>query len=233
MSVASWQHFFKPEVRSSGLAFIKKGVVSVSQLSDTEIQSYVRASTSCKVTIKSPSVSSATINVDCSCPVSKKGHFCKHIWAALLVIEEKKPDFLDSKTQLEKISAEEMTPNNPIKTSIKVKSQAQLDSAAAFKAKQAEYRKAQYQKQKLNIKDKKLKAKKIDKQRDNLFPTDVEEALKYFAINGFSLRDNLTKENVSFAMKKLSKVFHPDVGGSHEEILELNRFSELLIKYSK
>ena len=229
MSVQSWEHFFKPEVRTSGLAFVKKGNVSVSQLSDTEIQSYVRASTSFKVIFKSLNVASNTVTVDCTCPVSKKGQFCKHIWAALLVIEEKKPDFLDSKTELEKKSEANFEPT----AKVKIQSQTQNDSQAAYKAKQADYRKEQYQKQKQRVKDQKLKAKNKDKEPTDLYPPSVEEALKFFSENGFSLRDDMTKESVSFAMKKLARVFHPDVGGSHAEILELNRFAEVLTKFSK
>lgn len=227
MSVQSWEHFFKPEVRSSGLAFVKKGNVSVSQLSDTEIQSYVRASTSFKVSLKSKSISSPIVMVSCTCPVSKKGQFCKHIWAALLVVEEKKPDFLDSKTELEKQTEADVA------SAPKLKTQSQNESQAAYKAKQADYRKEQYKLQKQKIKDRKLKLKNKDKEPENLFPPFVEEALKYFHENGFSLRDDMTKESISFAMKKLARVFHPDVGGSHEEILELNRFADILTKFSK
>ncbi|MFZ3231682.1 MAG: SWIM zinc finger family protein [Pseudobdellovibrio sp.] len=225
MSVQSWEHFFKPEVRNSGLAFVKKGSVSVSQLSDTEIQSYIRASTSFKVVFKSSSIESPIVTADCTCPLFKKGQFCKHIWAALLIIEEKKPDFLFSKTDLEKRTEANFEPSE------KSQSQKTNDSQTAFKAKQNDYRKEQYQKQKQRVKDQKTKAKNKNQNPTDLFPLPIEEALKYFADNGFSLRDNLTKETVSYAMKKLARVFHPDVGGSHEEILELNRYADLLTKF--
>lgn len=225
MAILSWEHFFKPEIRSSGRSFVTKGKVSLSQPSDTEIQAYIKASTSYKVTFKSPSVSSNTITVDCTCPQSKKGQFCKHIWATLLIVEEKKSDFLDSKTELQKKSqsAAEAAPKAKL-------SQKQIDSQAAYKLKQADYRKEQYQKQKKRLKD--IKAKKNAPEPD-LYPPTIEKALEYFLLNGFDLRNSMNKEAISFAMKKLARIFHPDVGGSHDEILELNKFSEVLTKFSK
>ncbi len=55
---------------------------------------------------------------------------------------------------------------------------------------------------------------------------------KYFSENGFELRNSMTKENVSQAMKKLSRIFHPDKGGTHEEFTELNKNAEILTKFS-
>ena len=227
MSVQSWENYFKPEVRSSGQAFVRQNKVTVSQLSDTEIQGYVRASSSFKVLFKSPSVESHVITADCSCPLSKKGQFCKHIWAALLVIEDKKPDFLDSKTEIEKKAyapAETTAQSKPVST-------VHSDSQAAYKQKQNDYRKEMYQKQKARLKAQKKKDKGIVE--DNSYPEPVEEALKYFVVNGFELRDTFTKEAVGMAKKELSRVFHPDVGGSHDEILELNKHAEVLSKFSK
>ena len=228
MSVQSWEHFFKPEVRSSGQLLLKKDKVSLSQPSDTEIQSYVRASPSFKVVFKSASVESETLTVNCSCPASTKGQFCKHIWAVLLMIEDKKPDFLESKTEIQMRSqaADEATVLEKPK-----QTEAQANSQAAYKLKQTDYRKQQYQKQKLRQKEKKNAGKK--KTYAPEFPPDVEEALKYFLDNGFPLRDSLTQEAVSLAKKKLARVFHPDIGGSHVEILDLNKFTDILIKYTK
>jgi len=226
MSVKIWEHFFKPEVRSSGRAFVTKGKVSQSRPSDTEIQTYVRASTSLKVTCKSESVESKTVTVDCTCPQLKKGQFCKHIWAALLMIEEENSDFLDSKTELEKKSLTALESTTKPKPS-----QTQMDSQAAYKLKQADYRKQQYQKQKQLAKDRKQAKKNIANSPE--FPPAVELALKFFLDNGFPLRESLSKESVGLANKKLARIFHPDVGGSHSEILELNKFAEILTKFAK
>ncbi len=209
----TFEHFFKPEVRSSGRSFITKDKVSLSQPSDTEIQSYVKASTAFKVTFKSPSVGSHELNVDCTCPQSKKGQFCKHIWAALVMINDKKSEFLLGKTELQK-------------------SLPQNDTQSAYKEKQADYRKLQYQKQKLRLKKMKMDKIKDLANPETQFPDFVEAALKYFSVNGFELRDNMTKDSVSFAMKKLARIFHPDMGGSHQEITELNRNADILTKFS-
>jgi hypothetical protein len=219
MSVNNWEHFFKSEVRASGRAFVTKGKVSLSQPSDTEIQSYVRASTSLKVSFKSDSVDSNTVKVDCTCSQSKKGQFCKHIWAALLLIEEKRPDFLESKTELQK--SFELTHETL----------AHAESKTAYKLKQADYQKQQYQKQKQRLKNQKQLKKKAPATPE--FPPTVELALKFFLDNGFPLRESLTKESVGIATRKLARVFHPDIGGSHSEILELNNFADILTKFLK
>lgn len=225
MSIDIWEHFFKSEVRSSGRALVIKGKLSLSQPSDLEIQTYVRASTSYKVSFKTVSMGCKTVTVDCTCTQSKKGQFCKHIWAALLTIEKEKPDFLESKTELEK----KLQPLfEPVKST---QSQGRANSHAAFKLKQNEYRKQQYQKQKQRVKEHKL-AKK-NNQESVEFPPAVEMALQYFLENGFPLRESLNKVSVGTAMKKLSRVFHPDVGGSHSEILELNKFTDILEKWVK
>mgnify|MGYP001576968981 CR=1 FL=1 len=213
MSIQAWDHFFKPEVRSHGRSFVSKGKVSLSRPSDTEIQTYVRASTSFKVTFKCDSIESKILTVDCTCPLSKKGQFCKHIWASLLTIDEKNSDFLLSKTELHKSS------------------QVREDSQTSYKSKQDDYRKQQYQKQKQRLKEQKQSKKKITNSEE--FPPAIETALKFFLDNGFALRESLTSEAVGLARKKLARVFHPDLGGSHSEILELNKFADVLTKFLK
>jgi hypothetical protein len=219
MSVHTWEHFFKPENRASGRALVAKGKVSLSQPSDTEIQAYIRASTTFKITFKSDSVESKTVRVSCTCPQSKKGQFCKHIWAAFLTINEKNPDFLESKTELEKGSEP------------KLESATKSKRSPAYKLKQSNYQKEQYQKQKQRLKDQK-QLKKLVRESPK-FPPPVEMALKFFLENGFPLRESMTKESVGFAIKKLARIFHPDIGGSHSEILELNKFAEILTKFLK
>ncbi len=210
MATLTWQHFFKPEIRAAGGLFVTKAKVTCSKLSDTEVQCYIRASASFKVILKSPSVASPSVFIDCGCPLSKKGQFCKHIWAALLVTEQKFPDFLDSKSELEKKSQPLVEP---------------------YKAKQADYRKAQYQKQKMRMKEN--KKSKLSPESELQFPVMIEKALKYFLENGFDLRHGFTIESVGLAKKKLSRVFHPDRGGTNDEIQELNKFSDILVQHSK
>jgi uncharacterized Zn finger protein len=207
-----FEPYFKPEVRRSGAGFVAQGKVSLSQPSDTEIQSYVKASSAFKVTFKSTSVESREMTADCTCPHSKKGQFCKHMWAALLVINEKKNDFLQGKTELSKASPT-------------------IDVQAPYREKQSDYRKLQYQKQKLRLNQIKLAKKNGPVIQDDSYPPFIEAALKYFSLNGFELRNSMTKESVSLAMKKLARVFHPDMGGTHEEFTELNRNMNVLLKF--
>ena len=214
MLISNWAPFFKPDVRVAGQSFVAKGKVTCSQLSDTEVQSYVRASTSFKVVLKCTAIGSPILLAECTCPLSKKGQFCKHVWASLLVAEDKFPDFLELKKQIEK--------------------KAQVFSEVPksdYKTKQADYRKEQYQKQKARVKDQK-KSKKSQSMAVE-YPAFIEQALNYFHQNGFELRDSICAETIGIAKKKLSRVFHPDKGGSHEEIQELNTHAEALTKYSQ
>ena len=238
MSTENWEHFFKPEVRTSGRRFYSEGSVSVSQPSDTEIQAYIRGSTPIKISLKSPSMASKLITADCTCPASKKGQLCKHIWATLLAVEEKKPEFFEDKEELQKrepLAAVEAEQTIKSKSTFKPQakrpaSEEQLEKQAAFKAKQADYRKAQYQKQKQRLKDKKPSKNKSHLQTVSL-PDEVEAAVTYFSENGFPLEAPFKTESVQISKKKLSRIFHPDIGGSHHEIVELNKHSENLIAY--
>lgn len=215
MSVNTWEHFFKPEVRASGRTLFAGGKISVSQPSDTEIIVYVRTAPGFKVTLKSTSVASNTINVDCNCPAARKNQFCKHIWAGLLATEQKNSDFFESKSEITKNEN-----NLDSKESIK---------KTAFKEKQAAYRKQQYQKQKQRQKN--YKDSKKTEQIEPKFPIEIEKALKYFAENGIELKASLSKEAVGSAKKKLARIFHPDVGGSHDEIVALNCCADILIHF--
>lgn len=229
MSVQIWEHFFKPEVRSSGRTLFSQGKTSVAQPSDTEVIVFIRVSSPLKVVLKSKSVSSNTLTVDCNCPAGKKGLFCKHIWAGLLATDQKNPDFFDSKTEIQKAEAvaKIAAAEKPKPTA---QSQAREAAQEAYKEKQTLYRKIQYQKQKLRQKQYKLKKEQAE---EVSFPRDVEKALQYFSQNGFELRDSLNLENVGMAKKKLARIFHPDLGGSHEEIQELNKYSDVLTNYTQ
>lgn len=213
MSVQNWEHYFKPEVRSSGRALFAQDKVSIAQPSDTEIIAYIRTSSPLKVSLKTKSISSDTVFADCNCPASKKDLFCKHIWAALLATEQKNPDFFEEKTDIEKATT--------------------TDKQSTYKDQQKEkqslYRKIQYQKQKLRMSDYKKKKKESSVQSE--FPRDVEKALNFFSQNGFELRESMNKEILATAKKKLARIFHPDHGGTHEEILELNRCSDILVRF--
>jgi hypothetical protein len=241
MSVQSWEHFFKPEVRSSGRSLFSQGKVSIQQPSDTEVVAFIRVSAPLKVSLKAKSINSKTLYADCNCPAGKKNLFCKHIWAALLATEEKNPDFFEDKTELEKM--ESILKSTTFKSQPTAQTKAYEEKQAAFKEKQTAYkeqqkekqslhRKIQYQKQKLRMNEFKNKKKGVTQNVEE-FPSDVEQALVFFSQNGFELRDSMTKEMISSAKKKLARIFHPDLGGSHSEILELNKCTDVLMGFVK
>jgi hypothetical protein len=220
-----WHPFFKPSVRSSGLRLLNENRVSLSQPSDTEIVAYVKASSGFKVTLKLASMASHTIIADCTCPAFKKEQFCKHIWAAFLKASDESPDFFENKNNVQL----KMSHLSGSKSEPKIQSAERLASQAAFKAKQDDYRKQQYQKQKARAQEFK-KARKAGPAPVSL-PANVEMALAYFTKNGFNFAESLDENAIYIARKKLSRIFHPDVGGSHQESLELNNNSDVLLKY--
>ncbi|MCC6137648.1 MAG: SWIM zinc finger family protein, partial [Bdellovibrionaceae bacterium] len=222
----TWEHFFKPEVRNSGRALAAKELVRLGRASDTELVSYVRSTSNIKVTFKSDSIDSSSISVTCTCPLGQKGQFCKHMWAVLSTIVEKNPDFLFNKTELSTPSGTTIASKEKPKIS-----QAHADKQEAYKLKQADYRKQQYQLQKQRLQSLKKSSKtKVPTKAE--FPEAVEAALHYFTENGFPLQNSMDEESISTARKKLARIFHPDRGGSHDEIVELNQHTDVLIKFS-
>lgn len=258
MSVESrWGQFFKPEVRQQGAGLVAKRRVLLAQSTDTMIRSYVKISSPIQVVFSSDSIESSTFIVDCSCPASGKGQFCKHIWATLLVVEEKYPDFLDCKTDIEKVANLKSVSKASVKApnasgSGKEKrppTPAQLEAQEAQKKRHSEIRKQQYQlakeRQKEFLKNQKLEKKKrkaesaasarpryssqYSPQYSWPYSSEVEAALKFFSENGFPLDVPVDEAVLRKAKTILSRVFHPDKGGSHEEILTLNRNFDILL----
>ena len=238
--INQWEHYFKPEVRSSGWGLVLKEQVSVRQPSDTELVAFLRVSGGVKVHLKLIRVDSTEVKATCTCPLFKKGQYCKHIWATLLESSQKNPDFFEDKNKLSITEPQGLSKaivdskGRAAENTISAAAQDRdIQKAEKHKQKleaQSLFRKLQYQKQKLRLKKMKLAKKNLVPEAE--FPIFVEEALNYFLKNGFDLRASLTKESVNFAKKKLARVFHPDLGGSHQEILELNSYAEILSKFS-
>jgi hypothetical protein len=109
-------------------------------------------------------------------------------------------------------------------------SEARKASEHAYKARQAEYRKEQYQKQKRRLKGEKSVGKP-KKAALTAFPVEVQTAIDYFEKNGFPIAEPFRAESVNAAKKKLSRIFHPDIGGSHEEIVQLNENCRVMLAY--
>jgi hypothetical protein len=217
---STWSPFFIAEIRSSGRKLFVSQKVSISSASDTEIHAYVRASPPVKVLFHSDSAGSPSFVAGCSCPMGKKRQFCKHVWATLLATDADHPDYLATRRSIEKPSeAPEPAPD--------AREDAQASWQETAKARAAEYRKDQYQRQKERKKAEKGKSSKLSTR--TLSP-EVEEALAYFDANGFAMPEGPDEEILGEAKRKLSRVFHPDKGGSHEEIVELNRNYERLLR---
>ncbi len=231
-------NFFKSDVQSSGSKLFSQEKISIASASDTGVHAYVRVAPPFKVQLASSDIASETFTADCNCPVAKKGRLCKHIWGTLLGVAEKYPDFLSAKTTIEKSSASparaESVQSDAKAAKIAEATKRKEDYAAAAKVRASEYRKDQYQKAKARAKGKKGGGSREEaapaKSRLTL-PAEVEAACTYFSLNGFPMDPGPSEDIANEAKKKLSRVFHPDKGGSHEEIVELNRNWELIVDY--
>ncbi len=230
-----WDQFFKPETRSSGRVYLSKDKISSSQPSDTEVQAFIRGTSPFKITLKCESIDSQFIVADCTCPSSKKGQLCKHIWAALLKTQQSHPDFLEEKTDIaKKQNLPELNENKSSKpTTAHTQSESQIAFQKKLAEKQASYRKEQYQKQKQRLKEQKSAKKEKPTFAQPTFSKEVQASLNFFKANGFILEPPFHMDVLSFAKKRLSRIFHPDIGGTHAEILELNKHFAILTDYIK
>lgn len=206
--IKSLEHFFKPEVRNRGEVYYDEDSVYLLQATDTDIAGVIKATPPVRVKLTSQSVSDATFTVDCSCTSSQKGQLCKHIWGTILTAALDYPDFFESKTDLIKADAAKLT----------------KPKHEELKAKQSAYRKEQYRK----LKSEK-KAKKASSSHRPAYNDEAEAAIKYFSENGFELERPINIEVLQSAKKLLSRVFHPDKGGSHAEALQLNKHFDVLL----
>ncbi len=215
----SLEHYFKPEVRNRGEDYYDEDAIYLSQATDTDIAAVIKATPPIRITLASKSISDPTFTVACSCTSSQKGQLCKHIWGTILTAALDYPDFFDSKTDLLKAEAS---------TSTKAKrevSASQKEFQDKLKAKQSDHRKEQYQKLKS---EKKSKKSSVGASHQTNYNEAAEEALKYFSENGFELSHPINIEALRSAKKLLSRVFHPDKGGSHDEALQLNKHFDVL-----
>lgn len=206
--------YFKPEERKRGEDLFQKDVVLISSASDTEVRAFVQASGKPRVSLSADDVTSESFRAQCSCPAAGKGTLCKHVWATLLKLEDKGSDFLESKSAVEV-------------------SQAPINSAKVeLKERQRSFQKQRYEKQKTRAKEMR-REKKGEAAPQFEYPPEVEDARTYFRDNGFDLVHPLDIEALNSARKILSRVFHPDKGGTHAETLTLNQNYDLIRNYLK
>lgn len=232
MSLASdLEAFFRSDVRNAGRRFFETEKVSASRPAELEVQAYVRGSTVFRVVLRTDSFESTAISADCTCPDSRKGRLCKHIWAVLLKTDEKLSDFLEAKTEIHKAAAN--SPAEPVAPN-RGPSGARVVAQESARRKQAEYRRERYEKQKERAQELRSARKKASRSKPGpTLSAEVERALNYFAANGFDLGRSPDPSELALAKKQLSRVFHPDKGGSHDEILELNGHHDVLAEFSR
>jgi hypothetical protein len=152
------------------------------------------------------------------------------MWATLICVEESYPDFLNEKKVIEKRNDDQLSPATGGKSEAQNSKQTDFQESAKLRA--SLYRKVQYQKQKLSAKKMKRERSRTGKVEPvSVYPASVEAALAYFSENGFPMSEGPTETGLGEAKRKLSRVFHPDRGGSHEESVELNKNCEIIERY--
>ncbi len=206
----TWQQYFRPSVVRAGESLFLGHGVTISHVSHVKAQIYVKSTMSYHVLMTKTEFHS--IEAQCTCSVSARGQLCKHIWASLLALEKKHRDFVEGVTRFEKPVGVDNT------------------ASSVLKARQAHFRKLRYQQQKQKIQ--KIKSRKRSRHLPDV-SEDVANALSYFAENGFPLEDLKDENTLSTAKKNLARVFHPDVGGSHEETVRLNMHFQTLARHMK
>ncbi len=231
----SLANFFKPEIKASARSLIAQDKISIQSATDTEIHAFTKTSPSVRVRLWTSDITSSSFTARCSCPIALKNQFCKHVWATLLLVEKKHPDFLNSKVNIEKFgnpltdsgaSSPKVTPKPMSRNSEKI---AAFKEAARLRANS--YRKEQYQKQKAQAKPKKDSKNTPSKKGGLDYDDEIAALLDYFSKNGFEMPNGPDEATIHEAKRKLSRVFHPDKGGSHDEITELNQNCETLLEY--
>lgn len=221
--------YFKPEIQKRGLQDFLKGLAFVSTASDTQVQGFVKGMTPMKVSFRSEDIANPLFTAACSCSAAPKGGYCKHMWAMLLAVEKKHPDFLESKTAIEKNESHFEKPKLQMSPEAEIR-------AAVYKEKQAQFKRQQYEKQKAWAKDKLRQKKEKRDQVEEIqirekYSPPIEQALEFFTNNGFQMEDLPSMDVLNLARKHLSRVFHPDKGGTHEETILLNHQYEILSRF--
>lgn len=210
-------NYFKPEIKNSGTQLYEQGKLSIASATDTEVLVYVRVLPPLKVRLSTDGLDHPSLTASCNCPIARKSRLCKHIWGALLTIGQAHSDFLSSKTS---VHVAESVSND----------EASYHFRENAKKRASIYRKEQYQKQKLRAKASKHKnSETLSLNKQNHYTAQVEAALAYFQKNGFPMPAGPDKETLGVAKRRLSRVFHPDRGGSHDEAVELNKYYDILI----
>ena len=227
---------FKPEARSAGERLYKQEKVQLAGASDTEVRAYVRVTPPAKVLFKASAVESESFSIECNCPSAKKQKLCKHAWAMLLAASVEHPDFFSNKESIEDEntnggSSPESEKTQPLSEAKLAQKEKQEAYQAQAKARASDYRKAQYQKQKANLKKKSPRARTEEPASPySDYSSEVQAAFLYFTENGFPMTEGPSREILADAKRKLSRFFHPDRGGSHDESVELNRNCEIILQ---
>ncbi len=218
------ENSFASAERRKGRELESKGQVILSSASDSEVQAFVKGSRSGRVRLYADDITSSEFFAKCSC--SGASGRCRHIWAVVLKLSTQGADFLIHRRELR-------SPPQAAEPAAQVAAKANVSSE--YKERLNEQlklrRKAHYKAQKLKKQSVRNQAKGGSAQpHTKLYPEAVQAALVYFEVNGFKL-DPPELTQLLLAKRQLSRVFHPDRGGTHEEALQLSECFNIVRDY--
>ena len=128
--VGSWplsvrvRDFFDSRIRTRGEAYFQSNLVTLKNFSDSQAELLVRGSDVYEVEVSFGSAQARNeILIQCSCPHYAEGVFCKHCWAAILMIDHEKVASRIPGTNHPRLRHEQQAPNSTDidKNSIEIK----------------------------------------------------------------------------------------------------------------
>lgn len=219
-----WQPYFKQAVVIRGEELFLRAAPRVSLAGNANIEAQVQDKGRKMVRFAIDSQAPSTVNASCSCWKPGRAQFCLHLWSSLRALETHYPEASASWKELN------------LKPEEDAGQAARLEKAQLLRSRQADYRKAAYEKSKERNRafSQKIKpaaanssAHSANSSREKL-AEPTQNALKYFSLNGFEFAYPLDLAALNAAKKLLSRVFHPDRGGTHEEMLTLHHHFDVL-----
>ena len=104
-----WLRLFKPYIWERGLDYCERGLVEDYEEGTDFVQATVRGSSDYDVYVDI--IDGKILDMECDCPYSQEGNYCKHMAALLFYMEKEKTAHVEGKARMSKEVAGEMTPD--------------------------------------------------------------------------------------------------------------------------
>ncbi len=105
----SLKHYFPQDIRTRGNAYVRKGRVRLKNATYKLITGQVLGSRAYSIEIAMDEEDKSQLRVLCTCPHFRRGHACKHLWAALVATDRK----LHGEPKVSPSSSRNISPSKP------------------------------------------------------------------------------------------------------------------------